>query len=86
VNTVRKARGRFALLLAVVCLLAGAPAASAADGVGLWGRADDKVVTLWAFGLMIFFTVLVVVLSFIQGRLERRKDERTEILDRFGRR
>ena len=46
----------------------------AADGVGLWGRTDDKVVTFFAFGLMIFFTVLVIVLSLWQGRLETRKE------------
>ncbi len=38
----------------------------AADGEGLYGRTDDMVITLFAFGVMAFFTVLVIVLSLIQ--------------------
>ena len=30
-------------------------------GEGLYGKTDDKVITNFGFGLMIFFTVLVVV-------------------------
>ena len=44
------------LALAAGTLIAGAPAALAADGVGLYGRTDDKVVTYFAFGVMVFFT------------------------------
>ena len=65
------------LLFAAVSLAAFAGFASpalAADGVGLWGRTDDKVVTYWGFGLMVFFAVLVTVLSLIQIRLESRKE------------
>ncbi len=69
---------------ALVVLLAFAPAAMAADGVGLWGRTDDKVVTFFAFGLMAFFTILVVVLSLIQIRGENRKQRRKEDLERLG--
>jgi hypothetical protein len=65
--------------------LALAPAALAADGVGLWGRTDDKVVTFWGFGVMIFFTVLVIVLSLIQGRLESRKERLRSELERLRR-
>jgi uncharacterized membrane protein len=67
----------------VVALLAFAPAALAADGVGLWGRTDDKVVTYFGFALMVFFTMLVIVLSLIQIRLESRKDRRREELERL---
>jgi len=57
-----------------------APSAFAADGVGLWGPTDDKVVTYWGFGCIIFFAVLVTVLSLIQTRLENRKERlRSEI-------
>ncbi len=48
--------------------------AMAADGVGLWGRTDDKVITFFAFAVMAFFAVLVTVLSLIQIRLESRKE------------
>ena len=71
--------------LALTALLIGAPGALAADGVGLWGRTDDKVVTFFAFGVMIFFTVLVIALSLIQGRLEGRKERMREELERLRR-
>jgi hypothetical protein len=77
---------RVAAAVVAICaaMLALAPAAMAADGVGLYGRTDDKVVTFFAFGLMAFFTILVVVLSLIQIRLENRKERRQEDLERLG--
>jgi putative copper export protein len=71
-------------LLAVVGPLVIAPAAMAADGVGVYGRTDDKVVTFFAFGLIAFFAILVTVLSLIQIRLENRKERRTQDLERLG--
>jgi hypothetical protein len=68
----------------VAGLLALAPAAIAADGVGIYGRTNDKVVTFFAFGVIAFFAILVTVLSLIQIRLEDRKDRRTEDLERLG--
>jgi hypothetical protein len=73
-----------ALSLAAAALLAAAPVAAAADGVGTYGRTDDKVVTFFAFGVMAFFTILVIVLSLIQIRLENRKQRRKEDLERLG--
>jgi hypothetical protein len=80
--------GRLARLLALAAsaigvLAAFAPAALAADGVGLWGRTDDKVVTYLGFGVMVFFTVLVIVLSLIQIRLESRKERLRAELERL---
>ncbi len=60
-----------------------APAALAADGVGLWGPTDDKVVTYWGFGVMAFFVLLVTVLSLIQIRLESRKERMRRELERL---
>ena len=37
-------------MTAVAGLMALAPIAIAADGVGLYGRTDDKVITFFAFG------------------------------------
>src|SRR3954466_13152855 len=71
-------------LLAVVGPLLIAPAAMAADGVGVYGRTDDKVVTFFAFGLIAFFAILVTVLSLIQIRLDNRKERRTQDLERLG--
>ena len=72
-------------LLALVGLLVLSPAAMAADGVGVYGRTDDKVVTYFAFGLMVFFAVFVTVASIVQGRLESRKDRAREELERLSR-
>jgi putative copper export protein len=71
-------------LIALVALLVITPAAMAADGVGVYGRTDDKVVTYFAFGLIAFFAILVTVLSLIQIRLDNRKQRRTEDLERLG--
>jgi hypothetical protein len=60
-----------------------APSALAADGVGLWGRTDDKVVTYFGFACIIFFAVLVTVLSLIQTRLENRKERLRSELERL---
>ena len=78
---------RLALLItaSLVSLLALAPTAMAADGVGLWGRTDDKVVTYFSFAVMAFFAILVVVLSIIQIRLEGRKERAREELERLRR-
>jgi hypothetical protein len=73
------------LAVALGALLVAAPAAMAADGVGLWGRTDDKVVTFFAFGVMIFFTAFVIVASLIQIRLEGRKERMREELERLRR-
>jgi len=71
-------------LIALAALLVLAPGAMAADGVGVYGRTDDKVVTFFAFGVIAFFAILVTVLSLIQIRLDNRKERRTEDLERLG--
>ena len=81
-------RARAARLIAVAAaslavLAAFAPSALAADGVGLWGPTNDKVVTYFGFGTLLFFTVLVTVLSLVQGRLENRKERRRQELERL---
>jgi hypothetical protein len=67
----------------LVWVLALAPAALAADGVGLCGRTDDKVITFFAFAVMAFFAILVTVLSLIQIRLESRKERLRRELERL---
>jgi hypothetical protein len=57
-----------------------APAALAQEGhdggEGLWGETNDKVVTNAGFVLIAAFPLLVLVLSLIQWRLDKRKDRR----------
>jgi F0F1-type ATP synthase membrane subunit c/vacuolar-type H+-ATPase subunit K len=62
-----------ALALTLAALLA-APALGSDGGEGLYGKADDKVITNFGFGLMIFFAVLVTVLSLLQHWLGKRKE------------
>jgi hypothetical protein len=61
----------FALSLALA-----APAMAEKGGEGLYGKTDDKVITNFGFGLMIFFVALVVGLSILQSLLERRKQRK----------
>lgn len=70
--------------VAVVVPLVIVPAAMAADGVGVYGRTNDKVITYFMFGVIAFFAILVTVLSLIQIRLENRKERRTQDLERLG--
>jgi hypothetical protein len=56
-----------------ISLALAAPAIAGRGGEGTYGKYDDKVVTNFGYALMIFFTVLVVVLSIAQSLLERRK-------------
>ena len=79
----RSARLIVLVLAALAVMGAAAPAALAADGVGLWGPTDDKVVTYWGFGCMIFFSVLVTVLSLIQIRREGRKERLRQEIERL---
>jgi hypothetical protein len=82
----RKSR-RLAALIglagALAALLALAPAAMAADGVGLAGRTDDKLITFFCFGVIAFFPLLVITLSLIQARFEKRKEQRRYDLERL---
>jgi hypothetical protein len=61
------------LVAGLASLLLAAPALASDGGEGLYGKTDDKVITNFGFGLMIFFTVLVIGLSLVQNLLEKRK-------------
>ena len=76
-------RGLISAGLAVAILVLAAPAALAADGEGLYGRTDDKVITFFCFGVIAFFAILVTVLSLIQIRLDARKQRRRSDLERL---
>jgi hypothetical protein len=80
-----RARLSFAIGLASIALLAIAPAALAADGVGLGGRTTDKSVTFFCFGVIALFILLPIVLSLIQARLEGRKERMRDQLERVRR-
>jgi len=68
---------RTALLTFFVFALS-APVAFAENdgGEGTWGLTDDVVVTNAGFILIAGFPLLVLILSLIQWKLEKRKDRR----------
>jgi len=65
-----------ALLSILALMLVAAPVALADNGTGLAGPTTDKTVTFFCLGVLGFFAVLVIGLSVIQGRLEKRKEMR----------
>jgi hypothetical protein len=73
-----------ALVAALTMLMLAAPVALAENGEGLAGRVTDKTVTFFCFGVIAFFAIFVIVMSLIQGRLEKRKEMRRADLQRYG--
>jgi hypothetical protein len=63
------------LATTLVSLLLAA-SAFAEDGEGWYGETDDRVVTAFGLGLVLLFTFMVIVFSWIQGRGDKRKDEK----------
>ena len=80
----RRNRIAAALLAALTTALLAAPAALAENGTGLAGPTTDKTITFFCFGVIAFFAALVIVLSLIQGRLEKRREMRKQTLQRLG--
>jgi putative copper export protein len=62
-----------ALSTVFLTLALAVPAMAGKGGEGLYGKTDDKVVTNFGFGLIVFFALLVTVLTIAQAMLERRK-------------
>jgi hypothetical protein len=73
-----------ALFAALFSMLLAAPLALAENGVGLAGPTTDQTVTFFCFGVIGFFAILVIVLSIVQGKLEKRKEQRRYDLERLG--
>ena len=64
-------------ILALTCVFVLLPAAAALahdNGEGLVGETDDKIVTFFSLGVIVFFVLVVVLLSALQSHLEKRKD------------
>lgn len=76
-------RTAVALFAFLALMSVAAPAALADNGVGLAGPTTDKTVTFFCMGVLIFFVALVVIMSLIQGKLERRKEQRRSDLQRL---
>jgi len=46
------------------------------NGQGVYGETDDKIITFFSLGVVVFFIVAVILLSALLGWLEKRKEER----------
>jgi uncharacterized BrkB/YihY/UPF0761 family membrane protein len=69
-------RAVYVVLTTLALTLAGAvPAFASHAGEGWAGELNDKVITFFSLGVLLFFVLIIVVFSWIQGRLEKRKDE-----------
>jgi hypothetical protein len=71
---------KLAPLFVLAAWLIPAGTAFAGDnGEGLYGETDDKVVTFFSLGVVIFFAVFVILASWLQAVLDRRKQERKAV-------
>ena len=66
------------LLATATALLVFAPSALALthSGQGIYGPTDDKTITTWMLGLLVFFPTVIVVFSLLQSWLDHRKHAR----------
>ena len=62
-----------------VWLIPAATAFAGDNGEGLYGETDDKIITFFCLGLVIFFTVFVILASALQALLDRRKEQRKAV-------
>jgi nitrogen fixation/metabolism regulation signal transduction histidine kinase len=69
-----RSRALTAVAAAVVASLALPALASAKAGEGLAGELNDKVITFFSLGVLLFFVLVVVVGTIIQNALEKKKD------------
>jgi hypothetical protein len=76
----RRARIMLALTTVMVAALTIAPAAFARDdgGQGWYGETTDPEITKVMFITIAFFPVLILTLSLIQWRLDKRKHARED--------
>ena len=78
--------GLTAGLSALLTLVLTAPAMAHDNGEGLIGETDDRVITFFSLGVVVFFIVVVCVGSWLQSVLEKRKEARkaAELQQRIG--
>ena len=62
-----------ALLTLCASLVLAAPALANA-GEGLAGELNDKIITFFCLGVLVFFVLTIIVGTLIQSSLEKKKD------------
>ena len=67
-----------AVLAVTAVLVTAAPALAHDGGEGWWGETNDRVVTNFGFGLIIFFPLFIFLVSLLQWQLEKRKYRRKD--------
>jgi hypothetical protein len=67
------------ILVLVAWLIPAATAFAGDNGQGLYGETDDKVITFFSLGVVIFFAVFVILASWLQAVLDRRKEQRKAV-------
>ena len=70
---------RLGLAALLFTFLLTAPALASDNGEGLAGETDDKIITFFSLGVVVFFTLAVIVGSVIQSSLEKRKEQRKAV-------
>ncbi|HEY0633365.1 MAG TPA: hypothetical protein VGC98_15020 [Thermoleophilaceae bacterium] len=65
-----------ATLTLCLVLASAAPAMASHAGEGWAGELNDKVITFFSLGVLLFFVLVVILGSTIQGRLEKRKEQK----------
>jgi hypothetical protein len=83
---------RLSATLTMACFAAlalAAPALAAGghdNGEGLLGETNDRIVTFFSLGVVLFFLTVVCLGSFLQSRLEKRKEARkaSDLRQRIG--
>ncbi len=57
-------------------LVLAAPALANDNGEGIVGETDDRIITFYSLGVVVFFVLVIITGSAIQSRLEKRKEQR----------
>lgn len=77
-STIRKTAAAALSVLVSAALFAPSAFAEINGGEGTYGPADDKVVTKFGLGIVFLFPLLLIILSILQHRKEKREDEHLE--------
>jgi len=67
------------LFVLAAWLIPAATAYAGDNGEGLWGETDDKVITFFSLGVVVFFALFVTLASWLQAVLDRRKEQRKAV-------